>query len=76
MKTEHVIAANGYSNLYWGWGKPQIPPLYYLLIIFLTIINNISFFFQVLKTTICITGKPESILIDINLNRQKILNSL
>lgn len=21
MKTEHVLAANGYSNLYWGWGK-------------------------------------------------------
>lgn len=21
MNTEHLIASNGYSNLYWGWGK-------------------------------------------------------
>lgn len=24
LKTEHLIASNGYSNLYWGWGAEGI----------------------------------------------------
>ena len=53
MKTEHVLAANGYSNLYWGWGKFFICHITKRNIHFM----NIYFLKKGLKMTIFIIGK-------------------